>query len=296
MGLISNYSYLGSLLSFTGILLVSIYFMAIRRQKPIVEVLIFLTGVAVICLLYFIWMFIKKPKPLFFETACVAISIVCIVVLVVISYYYDDVFANNNDTSENDKFEKELVNLSENEFITEFKVNANQIKKIDSTKYTYAFSVYVREDTFEKFPSEYNKQYLFYRKDDELTSDAVSGHGTNFGIRLGADRGLFLDYSQQVNGVGKTTFNTALIKSNFPVNTLTKIFVTVDKTLVNIYIDGIILTKQFKINNLKQPSLVNPIEFGNMPAYLANFSYLNHVIIPTSSIMEYLSKTNSIHL
>ena len=230
---------------------------------------------------------------MFFETACVAISIVCIVVLVVISYYYDDVFANNNDTSENDKFEKELVNLSENEFITEFKVNANQIKKIDSTKYTYAFSVYVREDTFEKFPSEYNKQYLFYRKDDELTS---SGHGTNFGIRLGADRGLFLDYSQQVNGVGKTTFNTALIESNFPVNTLTKIFVTVDKTLVNIYIDGIILTKQFKINNLKQPSLVNPIEFGNMPAYLANFSYLNHVIIPTSSIMEYLSKTNSIHL
>ncbi len=271
--------------------------MAIRRQKPIVEVLIILTGVAVICLLSFIWMLIKKPKPMFFETACVAISVVCVVVLVTISYYYDDVFANNNDTSENDRFEKDLIDLSKNEFVTEFKVNANQIKKIDSTKYTHAFSVYVREDTFKNFPSEYNKQYFFYRKDDVSdVSDAVSGHGTNFGIRLGADRGLFLDYSQQVNGIGPTTFNTALIQSNFPVNALTKIFVTVDKTLVNIYIDGIILTKQFKIDNLKQPSLVKPIEFGNMPAYLANFSYLNHVIIPTSSIMEYLSKTNSIHL
>jgi hypothetical protein len=296
MALISNYSYSGSLLSFTGILLISIYLMAIRRQKPIIEILIVLTGVAVICLLSFIWTLIKQPKPMLFETACVAISIVCVVVLVVISYYYDDVFANNDDTSENDKFEKDLVNLSNNEFITEFKVNAKQIKKIDSAKYTYAFSVYVREDTFAKFPSEYNKQYLFYRKDDATsdTVNAVSGHGTNFGIRLGADRGLFLDYSQQVNGT--TTFNTALIKSNFPVNALTKIFVTVEHALVNIYIDGIILTKQFKIDNLKQPSLVNPIEFGNMPAYLANFSYLNHVILPTSSIMEYLSKTNSIHL
>jgi hypothetical protein len=295
MGLL-NYSYFALLLSFTGILLVSIYLMAIRRQKPIVEVLIILTGVAVICLLSFIWMLFKQPKPLFFfETALLAISIVCVVVLSVISYYYDDVFANNNDTSENDKFEKDLVNLSKNEFITEFKVNANQIKKIDSTKYTYAFSVFVKEDTFEKFPSEYSKRYLFYRKDD-ATSDGVSGHGTNFGIRLGADRGLRLDYSQQVNGVGPTTFNTALIQSNFPVNALTKIFVTVDKTLVNIYIDGIILTKQFKINNLKQPSLVKPIEFGNMPAYLANFSYLNHVIMPTSSIIEYLSRTNSINL
>ena len=293
MGLISNHGYSGSLLSFTGILLVSIYLMAIRRQKPIIEVLILLTGVAVICLLSFIWMLIKQPKPLFFETACVAISIVCVVVLVVISYYYDDVFANNDDTSENDRFEKDLVNLSKNEFATEFKVNANQIKKIDSAKYTYAFSVYVREDTFAKFPSEYNKQYFFYRKDD-VVIDSSSGHGTNFGIRIGADRGLFLDYSQQVGET--TTFNTALIKSNFPVNALTKIFVTVENALVNIYIDGIILTKQFKIDNLKQPSLVKPIEFGNMPAYLANFSYSNHVILPTSSIMEYLSKTNSIHL
>lgn len=268
--------------------------MAIRRQKPIVEVLIVLTGVAVICLLSFIWMLIKNPKPMFFETACVAISIVCVVVLGVISYYYDDVFANNNDTSENDKFEKDLIDLSKNEFVTEFKVNANQIKKIDSTKYTHAFSVYVREEVFANFPSEYNKQYFFYRKDD--VSDAESRHGTNFGIRLGANRGLFLDYSQQVNGVGPTTFNTALIQTNFPVNALTKIFVTVENALVNIYIDGIILTKQFKIDNLKQPSLVKPIEFGNMPAYLANFSYSNYVITPTSSIIEYLSKTNRIHL
>jgi hypothetical protein len=272
--------------------------MGIQKRKPIIEILIIMTGVAVIFLLSFIWMLFKKPKPMFFETALVAISVVCVVVLVTISYYYDDVFANNEDTSNNDKFEKDLIDLTKNEFSKEFKVNSKQIKKIDSVKYTYAFSVFVKEEAFANFPSEYNKQYLFYRKDDATSDavDAVSGHGTNFGVRLSANRGLFLDYSQQVNGVGQTTFNTELIQSNFPVNTLTKIFVTVDKTLVNIYIDGIILTKQFKINNLKQPSNIKPIEFGNMPAYLANFSYWNHVITPTSSIMEFLSKTNSVNL
>lgn len=289
-----NYSYLALLVSFTGILVFFIYLMAIRKRKPMVEFLIIVTGVAVIFLLYFMWMLFKQPKSLFFfETALVAISIVCVVVLGVISYYYDDVFANNEDTSNNDKFEKDLIDLSKNEFITEFKVNSNQIKKIDSIKYTYAFSVFVKEDAFAKSIPEYNKRYLFCRKDDD---DSSSGHGTNFGVRVNANRDLYLDYSQQVNGVGQTTFKTELIQTNFPVNTLTKIFVTVDKTLVNIYIDGIILTKQFKINNLKQPSNIKPIEFGNMPAYLANFSYWNHVITPTSSIIEFLSKTNSVNL
>lgn len=291
MGLISNYSYLVSLISFTGILLISVYLIARREQKLSIEFFTIVVGVAVICLLSFILLLFKQPKPLFFfETVCVAISLVCVVVMVIIYYFYDTI--SGKDNSENDKFEKDLVDLSKNEFITEFKVNANQIKKIDSTKYTYAFSVYVKEDTFKNFPSEYNKRYLFYRKDDN--ANEVSGHGTNFGIRLGADRGLRLDYSQQVGGVGTTSFNTELIKSNFPVNVLTKIFITVDNTVVNIYIDGINLTKQFKIDNLKQPSLAKPIEFGNMPAYLANFSYSNHAILPTSTIIEYLSKTNSV--
>lgn len=252
-----------------------------------------MTGVAVTILLYFIWMLIKKTKPMFFETVFVAFSLVCVVVLGVISYYYDDVFVNNEDTSKNARFEKDLIDLSKNAFATEFKVNANQIKKIDSVKCTYAFSVYVKEAAFATSAPEYDKQYLFFRKDDAVVE---SGHGTNFGIRVNSNRELRLDYSQQVNGVGPTTFNSELIKSNFPVNELTKIFVTVDNTLVNIYIDGIILSKQFNINNLKQPSNSKPIEFGNMPAYLANFSYSNYVITPTSSIIEYLSKTNRIHL
>lgn len=285
------------LISFTLFLLVSVYLIATKKQKLPVTIFKIITILLVLCLAFFIRQLLNQEnKYLFFlQVACLAISLVCVVVLVIISYFYNDIFDKNNSTSENETFVKDLINLTNNNIKNqEFKINSDQIKKLDSNKYTYSFSVYV--NTFAKFPSKYKKQYLFYRKDDvfDAVMDSSSGHGTNFGVRLDKKRRLFLDYSQQV-GV-TTTFNTALIKSNFPAKTLTKIVVTVDKTIVNIYIDGIILTKQFKINNLKQPSTSKPIEFGNMPAYLANFSYSNYVIPPTSSIIEYLSNTNSINI
>ena len=280
------------LIFFTLFLLVSVYLIATKKQKlPPVTIFRIITILLVLCLAFFIrQLFNQENKYLFFlQVACLAISLVCVVVLVITSYFYDDIFDKNNATFENETFVKDLINLTNNISNQEFKINSDQIKKLDSNKYTYSFSVYV--NTFAKFPSEYNKKYLFYRKDDVLPT---TGHGTNFGLRLDNKRGLYLDYSQQV-GV-TTTFNTALIKSNFPANVSKKVVVTVDKTLVNIYIDGIILTKQIKINNLKQPSTSKPIEFGNMPAYLANFSYSNYVIPPTSSIIEDLSNTNSINI
>ena len=285
------------LISFTLVLLVSVYLIATKKQKlPPVIIFRIITILLVLCLAFFIrQLFNQENKYLFFlQVACLAISLVCVVVLVITSYFYDDIFDKNNATFENETFVKDLINLTNNISNLKFKIDSDQIKKLDSNKYTYSFSVYV--NTFAKFPSEYNKKYLFYRKDDafDAVMDSSSGHGTNLGIRIDDSYGLFLDYSQQV-GV-TTTFNTALIKSNFPVKELTKIVVTVDNTIVNIYIDGIILTKQININNLKQPSTSKPIEFGNMPAYLANFSYSNYVIPPTSSIIEDLSNTNSINI
>ncbi len=294
MGFFKNYdyfSYFTALGYFTILLLISVYLIATREKKlsPIFFLIIIFT--LILCLIYFIRLLNgQKIDYLFFlETAFVGISIVCVVVLVIIYYFYDDV--SSKEENENATFEKDLIELSKNEFITEYKINSNQIKKMDSTKYTYACSVYVKEDAFINPTTEYSKRYLFYRKDDVTPAN---GHGTNFGIRIGDNRGLYIDYSKQIGAT--TTFGTALIKSNFPVNALTKLFVTVENTVVNIYIDGIILTKQLKLDNLKQPSFTKPIEFGNMPAYLANFSYSNYVIPPTSSIMEYLSKTNSIHI
>ena len=64
--------------------------------------------------------------------------------------------------------------------------------------------------------------------------------------------------------------------------------------IVNIYINGKTITKQIRIENLKAPSLTAPIEFGNMPAHLANFYNSITVDPPTSSFIEYLAKTDGI--
>jgi hypothetical protein len=82
--------------------------------------------------------------------------------------------------------------------------------------------------------------------------------------------------------------------TQLPVEEWTTIIITVDKTLFDVYVGGNKLTKQYKIDNLKRPDVSSPIEFGYMPAYLANFSYAPYVVQPTPSIVDYLLKTDGI--
>jgi len=170
-------------------------------------------------------------------------------------------------------------------------VSSDQIKQPEFYKYTYAFSVYSKGGGNNL---DYSSRYLFCRKDDACpSSPTLANHGRNIGLRLDTNQKLHLDYATTSDG--NTTFKTVPVQTTiFPPNQWTKIVVTVDKTVINVYIDETIVTKQIGDKNLKQPSARTPIEFGNMPAHLANFSHSSSVIPPTPSFIQYLSKTDGI--
>ena len=90
------------LISFTLVLLVSVYLIATKKQKlPPVIIFRIITILLVLCLAFFIrQLFNQENKYLFFlQVACLAISLVCVVVLVITSYFYDDIFDKNNASS-----------------------------------------------------------------------------------------------------------------------------------------------------------------------------------------------------
>ena len=153
-------------------------------------------------------------------------------------------------------------------------------RKPSSPIYTYSFSTLVKEDS--KKVTDLNKKYLFYR------NSSSSSPNKNIGLRLGLDLSynyLHLDYTTTTT----TTQQTMLITDKFPIGMWTPITITVNKNVINVYIDGTTLIKSIKIDNLSAPSSTSPIEFGNMPAHLANFSHSPSIIEPTPSYIQYIT-------
>lgn len=158
-----------------------------------------------------------------------------------------------------------------------------------SDKYTYSFSVFIKNVNVG-----FVNRYLFYRWSD-------SGKTTkNIGLRIGDPNvngetldSLYLDYTTTEST--QTVF-TKKINKVLPIGEWTTIVLTVNKNQVDIYIDGKTLSDSFIIQNLKSPSDTEPIQFGNMPAYLANFSYSSSVIEPSPDYLQYLSYTDSIYI
>lgn len=170
--------------------------------------------------------------------------------------------------------------LSNNVVPTVTTIPVSQIRKPSSPVYTYSFSTFVKEDS--KKVTDPNKKYLFYR------NGISSSPNKNIGLRLGLDPSynyLYLDYTTTIT----TTQQTMLITDKFPIGMWTPITITVNKNVINVYIDGTTLTKSIKIDNLSAPSLKSEIEFGNMPAYLANFSHSPSIIEPTPSYIQYIT-------
>ena len=85
-----------------------------------------------------------------------------------------------------------------------------------------------------------------------------------------------------------TTQQNMLITDKFPIEKWTTITITVDNNVTNVFI-GTTLIKSIKIDNLSAPSSTSPIEFGNMPAHLANFSHSPSIIEPTPSYIQYIT-------
>ena len=183
------------------------------------------------------------------------------------------------------------------------------VKKIvtpDSPKYTYAFSFYLKTaKTAAVKVNEMEKTYIFYRKDDAAPSSMTyaykddktpNTHGKNIGLRFGNTndfRTLYLDYAVKPDE-SSTAFYTTLVYSNFPIMQWMDIVISVDKNIINVYIDGKKITKQIYASNLKAPSISKSIDFGIMDARLANFYHLPDTIKPTQSLIEYLSKVDGI--
>jgi hypothetical protein len=167
-----------------------------------------------------------------------------------------------------------------------------KIDKPGSDKYTYSFSVFMKDEELNN-PTKYKNRFLFYRYADSSHKIQKVNIGLRIGIPVAGEDpdSLFLAYTTTEN---EQTIIDRQINGKIPIGRWTTVVITVNKTLVDVYIDGKLLSDSFKIDNLKSPSETEPIHFGNMPAYLANFSYTPHVVQPTPSIVDYLSKTDGI--
>lgn len=145
--------------------------------------------------------------------------------------------------------------------------------KPSSDKYTYTFSLYLKnfDSTFVNL-----NPYLFYR------NESASSAGKNIGLKLGNTLGTFNTLYLEIGNTQDKSIGTINI------NKWVTITVTVNKQYINVYADNTRLLANFKIDNLGSPSTTESVQFGNMPAYLANFSYSPSVIEPTQSIIKKL--------
>jgi hypothetical protein len=174
------------------------------------------------------------------------------------------------------------LDLATNTGTTIKTINIPVSRKPSSPVYTYSFSTFIKEAS--KNVSDPNKKYLFYR-------NASNSNAKNIGLRLGLDSQynyLYLDYTTN-NMQITSTQQTIQITEKFPMNKWTPITITVENNVINIYIDGIKLSKSIKIDNLSAPDSKSEIAFGNMPAYLANFSHSPSIIEPTPSYIQYIT-------
>jgi hypothetical protein len=234
-----------------------------------------------------------------------SMGIIAFVVAISLFGYF---FSTRTEMSEYGKnLLKSVVNLSST--TRPASIPANEIAKPGSPKYTYAFSVYLTN--VPGASSNAADNYIFYRRDDDVPSalnysyinvQTPNAHGRNIGLRFGNTgitgkndfATLYLDYATKKTGTNTTAFYTRPIYSNFPTKTWMDIVISVDKNVINVYIDGKELTKQISDPNLKAPSASKEIEFGFMDAHLANLYHLPDVLKPTQNLLEYLSKVDGI--
>lgn len=162
-------------------------------------------------------------------------------------------------------------------------IDFTKIKLPESDKYTYSFSIKVEE--FKDLLSSQNS-YIFYR------NESLKSTIKNIGLKLAKSTTEIYDTMQleYVTSAGNVTQDLATI----PIGQWTQIVFAVNGNCVNVFVGGNKLTKQLTINNLKIPSIDAPIQFGNMPAYLADFSYSPSVIEPSPSFFDYFTKTDDI--
>jgi len=153
-------------------------------------------------------------------------------------------------------------------------------KEPSSDVYTYSFSVYPRE--FNSLNGSLDP-YLFYRNEN------VSSGKKNIGLKMG-------NTSDTVNVLSLVCCSgdkeiTKELSQKIPIGQWTSIIITVYKEYVDVFINGFKLSDNLKIDRLKTPSSEEPIQFGYMPAYLANFSYASSIVEPKRSVIDYFTKT-----
>lgn len=298
------------------VLLATFVIILLVKKPSTVNITIFVIIVIVLIIKYkfnkFLYEFFtnKFLRVLFgVGVACEFIFTMLLIIVVVILIYF-----NSNNIIDEDVKKRLLLDkldLIINEGLNSKSILVKEIQKSQSLIYSYAISVYLKE--VEAIPDFPEKKYLFFRNDDKnpktkLATDNTdtatdntdtateNTNGRNIGLRMGNTKNdlttLYLDYATETSGV--TKFYTTPIYNNFPIKKWTNILVTVDTNVINFFIDGIKLTKQVYIPNLKAPSASTPIEFGNMNAHLANLEHSTIAVTPTPSFIEQLSKVNEI--
>lgn len=179
------------------------------------------------------------------------------------------------------------LDLSKNVEPNKTTVIATKMKLPASVTYTYSFSIYVKEFATLLTSPTLQNSYIFYRNESSESTNK------NIGLKLAKSTATANYDTLQLEYVTITGTGTATL-SKIPIGQWTTVTIAVNGKYVNVYIGGNTLTKQLTIDNLKTPSIDAPIQFGNMPAYLANFSHSSSVIEPSPSFVEYLSKTDGI--
>jgi hypothetical protein len=256
------------------VLIILMTMLSIKKVNVVGLVLIF------IVISYYLWN--DTINPLFGKVALFVIAYVLIVATV---GFFWNVSIEVPDFGLSMLLSK--LDLSKNVVTNKTTVNANKMKLPDSDKYTYSFSIYVKEFATATDP------YIFYRNE----SPDPTSTNKNIGLKLGkstATATANYDTMQLEYVTGTSTSTSTATLAKMPIGEWTTVTIAVNDKYVNVYVGGNKLTKQLTIVNLKTPSKDAPIQFGNMPVYLANFSHSPSVIEPSSSFVEYLSKTDGI--
>lgn len=236
---------------------------------------------------------------------------VTLLTIIIIALYF-----NSDDNSKKDATNELLLDklvLKTNTGVNEKTIPVEKISKPESPIYSYAFSAYLNDAAMIKMSGQPERKYLFQRKDDKCPKTGLSfnysddttenTNGRNIGLRMGnivtSDgkndfKTLYLDYATEESGI--TKFYTTQVITYFPTRTWMNIVITVDKDIINIYINGTKLTTQVYNKYLKTPSASTPIEFGNMDAHLANLYHSTSAVAPEPSFIERLSKVDEINV
>ena len=191
-----------------------------------------------------------------------------ILILIIVYFLYF-----NKDSSETSLIARS-VNLRKDTTDLTF----NRTQKPESAIYSYSANVLI-EGVLDNIDTDYiPKYYLFYRNayDDSFNENAwsPSNHGKNIGLRLDKSdlTKLWIDYRDG------TSYKTVMVVDNFPLGKWTNVIVTVNNSIITVYIDSK-MAKSIH-GSISPPSPTNPIKFSHFKAYLADFRYYMSIINP----------------